>query len=142
MRALCIARHRYLSEHVSSIFRDLGIVTMPAVGFLDGMAAARAVRPDFVACDLDLLAMAPRQEWLADGQLAAIPIIAVSLNRRPDDDGVLLDGAGLAGFLYLPTLLPEQVRDAVHAATGQCVRAPAHAFRWSDGESQRHTAHG
>ncbi|HEY9450685.1 MAG TPA: hypothetical protein VIQ74_02155 [Gemmatimonadaceae bacterium] len=135
MRAVCIARHRILSDHVCSIFRDTGVECQPVVGFLEGMSAARAVFPDVVICDYDLLVSAPLAEWERDPVLAEVPIIAVSLTRRPEE-AHLVDRNGIAGFLYLPLLDDDAVQRLVHAACTRSraregVHAPDGAFRWS-----------
>jgi hypothetical protein len=63
--------------------------------------------------------------------LARIPIIAVSLTRRPDE-AHLVDYNGIAGFLYLPMVSQESLMRVVRAAAAP-VRSPAGAYRWSTG---------
>lgn len=130
MRAVCIARHRYLSEHISSVFNAIGIESLPAVGFDEGMRTARAQVPDLVICDYDLLVSAPLAEWERDLVLGVVPIIAVSLTRRPEE-AHLMDSNGIAGFLYLPVIDEGAVSRIVHAATARRIRPPANAFRWT-----------
>ena len=103
LRALCVGRHRYLSDHLCSVFRGFGLDTAPAVGLDGALAAARACTFDLVVCDYDLLAMIPLEEWTRDGLLSRIPVVAVSLTRRQEEVH-LLDVNGIAGFLYLPAL--------------------------------------
>src|SRR5581483_4206076 len=129
MRAVCIARHRFLSDHICSIFRDVGLECIPVVGFSDGVTAARAQGPDVVICDYDLLVAAPLREWECDPALAAIPIVAVSLTRRPEE-AHLVDANGIAGFLYLPSLGGADVKRAVQGATSRPLRAPSFSLRW------------
>ncbi|GAC1478299.1 MAG: hypothetical protein NVS1B4_21920 [Gemmatimonadaceae bacterium] len=92
-----------LSEHLRSYFRDLGLDTVAAVGIEDAAAVAREEAPDIVICDYDLLATHPLDDWETDARLSQLPIVAVSLTRRPEESHAL-DVNGIAGFLYLPTL--------------------------------------
>ena len=111
-RALCVGRHRYLSEHLGTFFRELGLATECVVGLDDARRSALQQRPDLVLCDYDLLATASLQGLEQDEHLSRVPIIAVSLTRRPDEVH-LLDVNGIAGFLYLPTLDHETARRAL-----------------------------
>jgi hypothetical protein len=106
MRVLCVARHHFLSEHFCRYFDALGVDTVPCVGISDAMHAMRIENPDAVICDYDLLATIPITEWESDPALGSVPVIAVSLTRHPGEAHVL-DINGVAGFLYLPTLAPE-----------------------------------
>ncbi|HEY9449086.1 MAG TPA: hypothetical protein VIQ60_05005 [Gemmatimonadaceae bacterium] len=138
MRAVCISRHRILSDHVCSIFRDTGVECQPVVGFQEGMTVTRSVFPDVVICDYDLLVAAPLADWERDPLLSEVPIIAVSLTRRPEE-AHLADTNGIAGFLYLPLLADG---DAVRMVKAACargdasgershgIRVPDSAFRW------------
>jgi len=103
LRALCIARHCYLSEHIARYFAQMGVVTTNAVGLESAMQAAGELSPDVVICDYDLLATIPLDKWERDGLLSKTPVIAVSLTRHAEELH-LLDINGIAGFLYLPTL--------------------------------------
>jgi hypothetical protein len=104
LRALCIARHSYLSEHLARYFRSMGVVTSEAVGL---KAAAEPAEidppPDVVICDYDLLASVPLDQWENDGLLSTTPVVAVSLTRHSEELH-LFNSSGIAGFLYLPTL--------------------------------------
>jgi hypothetical protein len=113
MRVLCIARHDVLSDHLASLFRSFGAETCPAVGLADALDAARSFAPEAVICDYDLLATVPLTEWERDPQVARVPIVAVSLTRRPDEVHAL-DVNNVAGFVYLPSLERE---DAVRLLT-------------------------
>ena len=53
MRAVCIARHRILSEHYRAYFAALAVDAVPAVGFEEGMRLAREGPADVVICDYD-----------------------------------------------------------------------------------------
>jgi hypothetical protein len=103
MRLLCIARHGVLSDHLASVFRGFGAEAYPAVGLADAVEAARSFAPEAVVCDYDLLATVSLSPWEGDPQLGRIPIVAVSLTRRPDEVHAL-DVNSVAGFVYLPSL--------------------------------------
>jgi hypothetical protein len=121
MRILCVARHAVLSDHLASLFRDFGAETLPAVGLVEAVEAARSFAPQGVVCDYDLLATVPLTEWERDPQLARVPIVAVSLTRRPDDVH-LLDVNNVAGFVYLPSLEQEDGVRLLAALGGRGVR--------------------
>lgn len=109
MRALCVGRHRYLSEHLCRFFENLGIATFPCVGVSDAPSLIAECDPDVVICDYDLLATMPLAKWENDPATASIPVVAVSLTRHPGE-AHLMDVNGIAGFLYLPTLVPEDAQ--------------------------------
>jgi hypothetical protein len=121
---LCIARHVYISEHIARFFARVGALTDAAVGLTEGAARARQRRPDVVVCEYDLLAMLPISAWECDELLSCLPILAVSLTRRPGEVN-LLDVNGVSGFLYLPALTDEKVHQVLDGATRGIVRAPA-----------------
>lgn len=130
MRAICIARHPVLSQHLCSVFREMDIDAIAAVGFEDGMRLARTERSPLVLCEYDLLVAVSLDEWARDEYLRDVPIVAVSLTRRPEEV-VMLETTNVAGFLYLPTLCPEAARRLLSAATGAGgIRSPASALRW------------
>jgi DNA-binding NarL/FixJ family response regulator len=103
LRALCIARHSFLSEHIARYFADMGVATTNAVGLDSAARAAKDTSPDLVICDYDVLAAIPLQQWENDVLLSHTPVIAVSLTRNAEELH-LLEANGIAGFLYLPTL--------------------------------------
>jgi CheY-like chemotaxis protein len=108
MRLLCVGRHAYLSEHLCRYFRGLGADSAGAVGAADALAVASLHEPHVVVCDYDLITPALLDEWATAPGLADVPLIAVSLTRRPGDLPPLeLDG--VAGVLYLPALERDQV---------------------------------
>ena len=115
MRVLCVGRHPYLSDHLCRFFDALGVNTCPVVGLDEAIDAAAEHQPDAVVCDYDLLATIPLDGWERDPLLSRLPVIAVSLTRRPDEVH-LLDVNGIAGFLYLPTLEREQALQMLTAA--------------------------
>ncbi len=104
--ALCVGRHRFLSDHLGLYFSRIGLRTHCVVGLDEGLEAARRLAPDVVLCDYDLLATVALDRWEHDAAFARVPVIAVSLTRRPEEMH-LLDVNGIGGFLYLPTLDPE-----------------------------------
>jgi CheY-like chemotaxis protein len=138
MRAVCIARHRILSDHLCAYFAPLGVDASPAVGFENGARLARAARVDLVLCDCDLCGAAQLERWARDPVLATTPIVAVSLTRRREE-AHLTDATGIAGFLYLPTLREEDATRLLRAFAGRGLHAPVGALRWpsSPHEPQR-----
>ncbi|HVS60060.1 MAG TPA: hypothetical protein VHE82_05135 [Gemmatimonadaceae bacterium] len=118
LRALCIARHCFLSEHIARYFARMGVVTTEAVGFDAAIEAAREASPDVVICDYDLLATIPLEKWERDELLSNTPVIAVSLTRHSQELH-LLDVNGIAGFLYLPTLETGPALKILHAAAAR-----------------------
>jgi DNA-binding response OmpR family regulator len=103
--ALCVGRHRFLSDHLGLYFSRIGLQTRCVVGLDEALAAVRASAPDVVICDYDLLATIALEAWEHDAAFERVPVIAVSLTRRPEEMH-LLDVNGIGGFLYLPTLDP------------------------------------
>jgi len=116
LRALCIARHPFLSGHLAQFFGEMGIRTDHVVGLEAAVASAGRVRPDVVLCDYDLLATWSLDLWERDPLLSRTPVIAVSLTRRTQEVQ-LLDVNGIAGFLYLPTLDRDAALRILTAAT-------------------------
>lgn len=112
MQALCVSRHPYLSDHLGRLFGELGLTTTCAVGIEGARAAVRQCRPDVVICDYDLLATGEIAVWEQDADLSRVPVLAVSMTRRPDEVH-LLDVNGIGGFLYLPALRPHEIRLAL-----------------------------
>jgi hypothetical protein len=101
------------------------------------MTIARSSFPDVVICDYDLLVAAPLADWERDPILCEVPIIAVSLTRRPEE-AHFVDANGIAGFLYLPLVDDDAAVRMVKAACSRGsggqrvhgVRVPDSAFRW------------
>jgi DNA-binding NarL/FixJ family response regulator len=118
LRALCIARHGFLSEHLSRYFAELGVLTMNAVGLEAAMNGASEWTPDVVICDYDVLATVPLETWERDQLLSRTPVVAVSLTRHAEELQ-LLDVNGIAGFLYLPTLDRAAALRILHAAAAR-----------------------
>jgi hypothetical protein len=92
-----------------SFFRPLGVEPTPVVGMEAGAGEARQVRPDLVLCDYDLVTASSLAPWKRGPDLADIPIVAVSLTRRPSE-APMADASDVAGFLHLPTLTAEEAR--------------------------------
>jgi DNA-binding NarL/FixJ family response regulator len=118
LRAVCVARHAFLSEHIARFFAGVGLVTSAAVGLNGAVELAPQVSPDVLICDYDLLASLPLQKWEQNPLLCTTPVVAVSLTRKVQEL-VLLDMDGIAGFLYLPTLEPSQALQIIRAATAR-----------------------
>ncbi len=130
MIILCVARHRYLAQHLARFLGQTGAVTRSAVGFSEARAIAAACSPDVVAADYDLLATLPLSGWERDEKLSRRPVIAVSLTRRPGEVNVL-DVNGIAGYLYLPEIGADvALRVLQAAADASSVRAPDGALPW------------
>ena len=118
LRALCVARHCFLSEHIARYFAQMGVSTTNAVGLDLAMQSAGDVSPDVVICDYDLLASISLDRWENDGLLSKTPVIAVSLTRHAEELH-LFDVNGIAGFLYLPTLEAAPALKILHAAAAR-----------------------
>jgi hypothetical protein len=114
LKALCVGRHRFLSDHVGQFFRRLGVDATSVVGVSDAIAVAHEHAPDVVFCEYDLLATMPLEPWESDPCLSRVPVIAVSLTRRSDEMH-LLDVNNIAGFFYLPSLNEDDARRLLHA---------------------------
>jgi DNA-binding NarL/FixJ family response regulator len=130
MRALCVGRHEYLSEHLCRFFEKLGVAAFPCVGVADAPKLMAQHDPDVVICDYDLLATTSLADWEQDRALSGVPVIAVSLTRHPGE-AHLMDVNGIAGFLYLPTLVPEDAQRLLTAVThkGRGITPPT-VFPW------------
>jgi hypothetical protein len=113
LKALCVGRHRYLSDHFRQFFQKLGVDATSVVGIADAVEAVREQVPDVVFCEYDLLATMPLEPWERDPLLSRIPVIAVSLTRRSDEIH-LLDVNNIAGFFYLPSLTEDDARRLLH----------------------------
>lgn len=100
---LCVGRHEFLSEHLCRYFRDLGAQCVPAVGTTDAVVQASMFQPSLIVADSDLLTPAVLDTWSRESSLRDVPVLAVSLTRRPEEF-VSAEIFGLAGVIYLPTL--------------------------------------
>ncbi|MEO6529117.1 MAG: hypothetical protein ABIP93_21035 [Gemmatimonadaceae bacterium] len=109
MRLLCVGRHAYLSEHLCRYFRDLGADCAAAVGANAAAGVAANFEPHVVVCDCDLITPALLDEWAMDPNIGEVPLLAVSLTRRPEELPPL-ELLGVAGVLYLPALERSQVQ--------------------------------
>lgn len=118
LRALCVARHCFLSEHIARYFAQMGIATTNAVGLDLAVESVGDVSPDVVICDYDLLASISIDKWENDRLLSKTPVVAVSLTRHAEELH-LLDVNGIAGFLYLPTLEWAPALKILHAAASR-----------------------
>jgi DNA-binding NarL/FixJ family response regulator len=118
LRALCIARHCFLSEHLARYFAQMGVATTNAVGLDLAVEAVGDASPDVVICDYDLLSSISLDKWENDRLLSRTPVIAVSLTRHAEELH-LLEVNGIAGFLYLPTLERAPALKILHAAASR-----------------------
>ena len=64
LRAVCIARHSFLSEHIARYFAAMGVITTQGVGLGNGVDVSGDITPDIVICDYDLLAGIPLEEFV------------------------------------------------------------------------------
>jgi DNA-binding response OmpR family regulator len=108
MRVLCVGRHAYLSEHLCRCFRDVGAECEPAVGGADALRIAADFEPQIVVSDCDLITPVLLSSWAKARALADVPVLAVSLTRRPDESSPA-ELNGLAAVVYLPGLEREQI---------------------------------
>jgi hypothetical protein len=114
LRAVCVARHPFLTAHFARYFSALGVDTHELVGL--GHSADVAVVPaDVIICDYDLLATLPLRKWEQHPLLSKTPVVAVSLTRKSQELH-LLEFDGIAGFLYLPTIEPRQALQILRTA--------------------------
>ena len=118
MKILCVGRHRFLSEHFGRFFSALGTDASVATGLENAVMIARDLSPDVVVCDYDLLATLSLEAWEQDELLSRVPVIAVSLSRRPNEVH-LLDVNGIGGFLYLPRLSQHDALKMLNAAAAR-----------------------
>ena len=122
LRALCVGRHPYLSDHFARYFSSLGVDTRDAVGLESALYTSRQFDPDVVICEYEILATLSIEALEQDELLSRKPIIAVSMTRRPHE-AHLLDVNGIGGFLYLPLLDGSSALKVVSAAaTGSRMR--------------------
>jgi len=131
MRVLCVARHPFLSEHLGRLFEAYGVVTMPCVGLRDATRLASEYDVDAVICDYDLLVAGTADDAESAEMLGDIPVIAVSLTRHPGE-ALLPESSHVAGFLYLPTLEPDDARRVLEAVERKHAPInPPNVFPWS-----------
>ncbi len=115
LRALCVGRHEFLSEHIARFFGSLGIDTQHAIGLEHALLKSRDFHPHVVIAEYEMLAMLPLGAWERDELLSRTAVIAVSLTRRQHELH-LLDVNGIGGFFYLPMLDPETAGKIIAAA--------------------------
>jgi hypothetical protein len=115
LRALCVGRHRFLADHFARFFATLGVETRDAVGLDEALIVSRTFRPEVVICEYEVLATLSLEAWERDALLSRMPVIAVSLTRRPHE-AHLLDVNGIGGFLYLPLLDRDAALRVISAA--------------------------
>ena len=115
MRLLCVGRHAYLSEHLCRYFRELGADCAAAVGATEALHIATSYEPHAIVCDCDLITPAMLDEWALAPSVADVPLVAVSLTRRPEELPPV-ELLGVAGVLYLPALERSQLRTLLAGA--------------------------
>ena len=115
VRALCVGRHSFISDHIARYFGSLGVETRHAVGLQQALSESRDFPPDVVIAEYELLVTLSLEAWERDELISRTAVIAVSLTRRPQE-AHLLDVNGIAGFLYLPLLDTETATKIVTAA--------------------------
>src|SRR5687767_2917727 len=125
--ALCVGRHRFLSDHLGLYFSKIGLRTACVVGLDEALSAVRASTPDVVIGDYDLRAAIALDVWEHEAAFARVPVIAVSLTRRPEEMH-LLDVNGIGGFLYLPTLAPQAALRVLEMTRRAAEYTPARGF--------------
>jgi hypothetical protein len=128
MRLLCVGRHAYLSEHLCRYFRGLGADCAAAVGASDALNVAANYEPHVIVCDCDLITPTLLDEWAVEASLADVPLLAVSLTRRPEELPPL-ELLGVAGVLYLPALERSQVHALLAGAHRRRGVAPPIGWR-------------
>lgn len=110
MRVLCVGRHAFLSEHLCRVFGEVGAVCESAVGTSEAMRVATRFEPDVVVCEGDLLTSSVLDVWAHERALHRVPVIAVTLTRRPDDTLPPEATTGeSAAVVYLPGLTGTQL---------------------------------
>ena len=108
MRVLCVGRHAFLSEHLCRVFGDAGAECEPVVGAAEALLRAPGLEPHAVVCDCDLITSSLLDSWAADPALSQVPVLAVSLTRRPEEF-TSAELSGLAAVIYLPSIEREQI---------------------------------
>ena len=139
MRVLCVGRHAFLSEHLCRVFSDDGAECEPVVGTVDALSNALAFEPHVAVVDCDLITPAFLDAWSVDTGLAGVPLLAVSLTRRPAEFSPM-ELCGLAAVVYLPSLEKGQAAtllSALHRPRG--VDAPS-VWRMRAPTSSVHTS--
>lgn len=109
MRVLCVGRHAFLSQHLCRVFGEVGAVCDSAVGTTEAMTVAARFEPDVVVCEGDLLTTSVLDSWAREAALHRVPVIAVTLTRRPDDVLPVETTSEWAAVVYLPGLSSVQL---------------------------------
>ena len=116
MRLLCVGRHQYLSEHLCRLFGALDVHCESATGVMAAPLAAAHFEPHLVVADGDLLNQSVLEAWARDDALQEVPVLAVSLTRRPEEY-TSAELNGIAGVIYLPNLKTADARALLQGAS-------------------------
>ena len=135
LRALCVARHPYLSDHIARFFAGLGVETRDAAGLSDALVISRIFEPHLVICEYEVLVSLSLEAWERDELLSKTPVIAVSLTRR-SHEAHLLDVNGIGGFLYLPALDRDAAMRVISASASRPHYTPAPVSTSPVGEAE------
>ena len=109
MRVLCVARHQILSEHLCRVFERFDVAAAGVVGMRQARTSIATHDPDVALCDYDLLTPTQLELWRADPASGGVPIVAVSMTKRPHEV-TATEERGVVAFIYLPKLEPETAR--------------------------------
>lgn len=115
MRLLCVGRHEYLSDHLCRLFGTLDVQCESVTGIAAAPPAAADFEPHLVIADGDLLNPGVLEAWSCDTALRDVPVLAVSLTRRPEEY-TSAELSGIAGVIYLPSLKAEEARTLLQGA--------------------------
>lgn len=129
MRLLCIGRHQYLSEHLCRFFGTDDVQCESATGVSAAPLAAAHFEPHLIVADGDLLNPSVLEAWSRDDALHHVPVLAVSLTRRPEEY-TSAELSGIAGVIYLPHLKADEAMALLQGACrprGVDVPTDAHA---------------
>ncbi len=97
-----------------------------AVGVEGARVVARSFEPHLVVAECELLNPSVLETWSMEGALSDVPVLAVSLTRRPEES-LTSEHCGLGG-VYLPTLDRDSVLALLDGAMKpRGVRAPQDA---------------
>lgn len=139
MRVLCVGRHAFLSDHLCRVFGGVGAVCEPVIGTNGVPQAAARFEPHVIVCEGDLLSTTVLNSWAAVAALIDVPVIAVSLSPRLDDELPADVGATEpAAVIYLPSLNRVQIAALLDSARRPGGVAAPLAWRLQDESASAH----